>query len=130
MRPAQMEAVAKLLREYYWVGSEFHHGDCEGADVQAAVIADEIGFRIGCHPPINPKHRGFYRRYDFIYPEDEYIARDRRIVDETERLIATPHTSYEIVRSGTWTTVRYARSLNRPISIIYPNGNILSENDK
>ncbi len=32
--------------------SEFHHGDCVGVDVQAAIMAKELGFVVVCHPPI------------------------------------------------------------------------------
>ena len=95
----------------------FHHGDCVGADVQAAHIAKTLGWYIVCHPPINPRHRGWFKYNDSIHIPYEYIVRDRHIVDVSQVLIATPHTPYEIVRSGTWTTVRYARKrVGRSIS--------------
>lgn len=128
MKPAQLASVIELLRQNYWVGNEFHHGDCIGADVQAASEADKKGYRIGVHPPLSNKYRGFYHHYDFTYPPAEYLVRDRRIVQETEALIAAPHTAYEIVRSGTWTTVRYARELNRMIYVVKPDGAIEVQN--
>ena len=43
-------------------------------------------------------------------------------------LIAFPSTQFEIQRSGTWQTIRYARKLKKKILIIYPNGEQLNEN--
>lgn len=127
MTAQQLSIVEQLLRDSFWPGMEFHHGKCVGADCQAGAIADKIGYRIGIHPPINKKNVGFCR-WDFTYDEAPYAERDRDIVLNTQSLIATPHTPYEIIRSGTWTTVRFARKLERPIYIVKPNGSVFIEN--
>jgi len=49
------------------------------------------------------------------------------IVRETELLIAAPAEFSEQHRSGTWSTVRYARRLGRPVQIIGPDGRIRTE---
>jgi hypothetical protein len=126
MRDSQITSLTRLL--IIIDGPEFHHGDCKGADVQAATIAYKLGYYIECHPPINPKHRGWFEHNDLINPEYGYIIRDQHIVNDTRILIACPHTPYEIVRSETWTTVRYARTLKRPIYIIKPDGTVEHEN--
>lgn len=61
------------------------------------------------------------------YEPKEYIKRDKDIVDTSDILIATPRFMYEELRSGTWATVRYAEKKNKPIVIIWPNGDV--END-
>lgn len=126
-RQAQLGQLWLILNEYFVKGDEFHHGDCQGSDVQAAAIAHGVGYGIVCHPPINPKYRGWHKFNDVMNPETEYIVRDQRIVIESEGLIACPHTPYETIRSGTWTTVRYARAMHRPIWIILPNGLVQKE---
>ena len=55
-----------------------------------------------------------------------YLERNKDIVDETGLLIATPK-GEEIVRSGTWSTIRYARKNHKKIIIIMPNGNLRFE---
>lgn len=105
---------------------EFHHGDCVGADSEAHRIAKYYGFRIVVHPPLNETKRAFCFA-DVLLPPEEYLVRNQNIVDATELLIAMPSTQDEIVRSGTWATVRYAwRQLSqRPgsrVRIIRPDG--------
>ena len=103
----------------------FVHGDCIGADTQAAVIAKQLGFIIVAHPghpkdKNNTMYRAFTECNDETREVRPFIQRDHDIVDETERMIATPAGRTEEIRSGTWTTVRYARKQQREIHIIYP----------
>jgi hypothetical protein len=57
---------------------------------------------------------------DTVYPEKEYIERNHNIVDNTDMLIAFPSTKTEILKSGTWATIRYARKKGKKIIIIDP----------
>jgi len=59
-----------------------------------------------------------------IRKQKEYLARNKDIVAETEFLIATPKEYTEILRSGTWATIREAFRQNKKVAIIFPNGNI------
>lgn len=105
---------------------EFHHGDCIGGDSDAHDIVINLPYWIVIHPPINKSKRAFKKAHEFREPED-YLARNRGIVDETERLVATPGEFEEQLRSGTWSTIRYARKLRRPIWIIFPDGSVKCE---
>ena len=109
---------------------EFHHGDCRGADIEAAAVAVSLGYRVVCHPPVSTSMRGFFDKNAETREPKWYGERDKNIVNETSVLVALPHTQYEIPRSGTWLTVRYARELGRPITIIFPDGKIKQENYK
>ncbi len=99
--------------------TEFHHGDCVGADAEAHDIVREFfpDVKIHGHPPIYKSKRAF-KVCDVLYPEDHYIPRDRRIVDSTEFLIGAPKTDEEVLRSGTWTTIRHARKTGKPREIL------------
>lgn len=99
---------------------EFHHGDCVGADEEAHVIAVANGLTPVIHPPLNPSKRA-YCVAEQIRSEREYLDRNKDIVDDTEMLIAAPQGD-EVLRSGTWSTVRYARKRRRKIIIIRPSG--------
>lgn len=119
------EKLKKILEEHPDHVVELHHGACIGADEQAAIIAKRLGFRVIAHPgtpkdPKNMMYRSDWNENDVVLPEKPFIERDHDIVDETERLLATPLTRAEMTRSGTWTTVRYARKQNHPIDLILP----------
>jgi hypothetical protein len=102
----------------------FHHGDCVGADAQAHnTVRKRTDARIIVHPPANDKARAFCKGASFTYESDEYLVRNRNIVNRCQHLIATPK-GPEVLRSGTWSTVRYAKKIDRPLTIIYPDGEI------
>jgi len=104
---------------------EFHHGDCIGADAQAHDIVDALpDRRIIIHPPSDPKYRAF-KEGDEVRDEASYLERNTDIVDEGEDLlIACPKEGQEVLRSGTWSTIRRGRKAGRPVVIIYPDGNM------
>lgn len=116
--------VQTFLEEIRWP-SEFHHGDCIGADAQAHGIARELGIRVIVHPPKNFEKRAFCKEAGMCNPKP-YLERNRDIVNDTDVLIATPETSYEVVRSGTWATIRYARKTGKTVYVFFPDGTIMS----
>ena len=106
---------------------QFHHGDCIGADYEAAGIAYYNGFRVICHPPIDITRRAYFG----INAEDRkpksHFARNRDIVDESDMLIATPQYMGPITKDtkgGTAYTVNYARKVGKPVWIVRPDGSI------
>ena len=97
-----------------------HHGDCVGADTEAHFVAGLMRIPVILHPPINPTKRAFCQGALETRDPKEYLVRNKDIVDETDMLIALPFGREEVQRSGTWATVRYARSLGRRIIMLYP----------
>lgn len=93
--------------------SEFHHGDCIGADEEAHAIARELGFLIVVHPPLNASKRAFCTRAYQVLKPKPYLDRNRDVVDACAVLIAAPWSDEEELRSGTWATVRYARKMDK-----------------
>lgn len=104
----------------------FHHGDCVGADAEAHDIAIDAGLSPIIHPPSNPHKRAFCVAQE-IRMKKPYLVRNFDIVLDTSILFAAPAERKEQLRSGTWTTVRYARTRNRTIHIIYPLGEVMSQ---
>lgn len=131
MTKVQKEKIKELFASYD--SFELHHGDCVGADDEAHNIARkmemaaEITFvKIVVHPPSDNKLRA-YTIGDTLKGTKPYLNRNRDIVDETDFLIAFPNGHEgqgKNKRSGTWYTIRYARSVNKPVTIVYQNGNI------
>ena len=103
------------------------HGDCLGWDQVCHKIARKMHLRVFIHPPKNPTYRAFCDDATFVFPEKPYLDRNKSIVDRTQALIAVPSTMREEQRSGTWSTVRYARKQGKRIFIILPNGALISE---
>ena len=104
---------------------EFHHGVCIGSDKQAHDCVKQEKIKIVGHPPSFKKFMTDCDCDVFMKPDD-YLRRNKNIVDETEILIATPDTK-ERVRSDTWSTVRYARKQHKKIYIIHKNGRVTIE---
>lgn len=106
--------------------SEVHHGDCIGADAQCHEMALRVAV---IHPPSDPKKRAFCTPCTpgQMREPKPYLERNRDIVDESELLIACPRQQREVIRSGTWATVRYARSQGKRVWTLYPDGTTQNE---
>jgi hypothetical protein len=123
---AHQKARLVTVLTYFTEGSaselapQLHHGDCIGADWEAASIAKAMGFWIVAWPPTNSAKRGYFKSHDIHIPAP-YLVRNQSIVKVTERLIAAPKTMEEEQRSGTWATIRYARKIGKPVEIIWPH---------
>jgi hypothetical protein len=99
--------------------TEFHHGDCEGADAEAHDIVREFfpHVWIEVYPP-KSTYLQAYRKGDKHHAPEEYLTRDHNIVNNTEYLIGAPKSDVEERRSGSWATIRYARKISRPHMVL------------
>jgi hypothetical protein len=80
------------------------------------------------HIPDNDSKRAFCRGAAITHDPLPYLHRNRKIVDDCVLgLLATP-SGREVLRSGTWSTIRYARGLGRRITIFWPDGSVTKEN--
>ena len=118
MTRAQQNALRSLLLSG---SAKFHHGDCVGADEQAHDIARALGRAVVIHPASIPEQRAFKSAQDIREPKPP-LVRNKVIVRETDLLIAAPAEAMEQHRSGTWSTVRFARKMGRAVCIIRPDG--------
>lgn len=113
----QLKELRSLLAELK--GTEFHHGDCNGVDVQAAAIARELGYKIVCHPPKSNEEQGFFGGDEVRQPAG-YLQRDRAIVDSVDVLLVVPlHEEWQ-PKGGTWYTHDYAKKSGRVYNVIWP----------
>jgi hypothetical protein len=109
---------------------QFHHGGCVGADALAHRVAQFVHWEVHVHWSATSPGEFVDRSLALPYvthPELPPLERNRVIVDLTDRLIACPRTMEEELRSGTWATIRYARKLRRPITLVWPNGTVTEE---
>lgn len=96
-----------------------HHGDCVGADASAHKLAWAMGYEIIIHPPTDGRLRAYCLKGKVLEPKP-YLDRNKDIVDQSSLLIACPQQRQEITRSGTWSTVRYARKRRKEVQIVWP----------
>ena len=123
MTPQQRELLRVLLVKR--APLFFVHGGCIGADDTADAIAASLGIHRIVYPgPAGPKRVGdaelMARGPVTIMPARPTLQRNPVIVGCGDFLIACPKGTKEIVRSGTWTTVRHGRKQGKPVRILYP----------
>lgn len=113
--------------------TEFHHGDCQGADDDAALIVDALraAGRLKCkivrHPPLDKTHQAHNDKHDEDRPPKTHFARNRCIVDQTQVLVVVPRDSERKSQGGTWYTYDYAARGYTPRFIIWPGGELEEE---
>lgn len=140
----QGKSLDLWLRENFLYKSRtisFHHGDCLGSDKEAHdlllelynvpddFLYDKTKLDIIIHPPIKDTFRAFCIPYSQIRVPKDYLKRNHDIVDESKFLIACPKEIKNVIRSGTWATIRYAVKKNKPVLMFCPDGKIISLKD-
>jgi hypothetical protein len=129
--PIQLKIMADILAnahralEYRYL----HHGDCFGIDEEAHGIAKEIGYKVICHPPSSDKYRAFTEGHELVLEPRPFLERNKRIVEAAEVLLAFPTSGVEVLRSGTWATIRHARRCGVTAMIVSADGLIRVEDN-
>jgi len=127
MTPAQYERVGFVFR--HLAASELSHGGCVGADREAHQIGGAMRIRVF---PSNDEQRHWAlleARPTPISIEhvQDPLRRNKIMVDRNDVLVAAPAKMGELLRSGTWMTIRYARKMKRPVYICWPDGTVTEE---
>lgn len=128
MTSAQGEALWRLIQ---YLDFYAHHGDCSGADAEFDGIVRLVS---GCRGvvihPSNASSRAHCRvelPRDALRDVKPPLDRNQDIVDESDRMIATPSQTAPQPRSGTWATIRRALASGKPLAILLPNGGVVFE---
>lgn len=97
---------------------QVHHGDCIGADEQFHRLARSLGIYIVSHPPADSSKRAYCQADEERDPKP-YLIRNKDIVNESDAMLFAPKDDHEVLRSGTWSTVRYTRMYEKPYKILW-----------
>ena len=121
LTPQQKERLRKAL--IHFQPTEFHHGDCVGADAESQKFIDDLFpfCKVVIHPPIDTTLRALCKGDEYRECKP-FLERNWNIVSECEILLACPKEMDEDLRSGTWTTVRYGRELKKKGFLIFRDG--------
>lgn len=126
----QRDALFAKLSEMEHDITTAHHGECIGADTDFHLACLFLRIPIIGHPPINTSKKAFLTGFLFEWEPKEYLDRNKNIVCcSKDLLIACPGEFKEQLRSGTWSTVRFARKTRVPRYIIFPDGSVKEENN-
>ena len=104
-----------------------HHGGCDGADDQFNILVRAKNYlqgsevKIHIHPSTIQSSKKFHKE-SIVHNVTAPLRRNLQIVDAVRGLIACPKEDSEIRRSGTWSTIRYAKKMGKKLIIIYPIG--------
>lgn len=120
MTPRQKKALIKILK--YLPIEEFYHGGCKGVDVQARdiLLKNRKEVKLICIPgdaDQETSNKQYDQQVDSVTP---YLQRNKIMVQAADMLIAIPSSLEEQQRSGTWHTIRFARSIKCPSIILDP----------
>lgn len=108
MSRAQVLAFIDYLQRHTVVS--FHHGDCIGADAQAHALVQQYSplTEIYIHPSTVKDKRAYCKDATMVFSARHPLHRNQIIIDLSTDFIATPKEVEEVLRSGTWATIRYA----------------------
>jgi hypothetical protein len=109
----QTTFVEAVLRRLFQPDARFHFGDCVGQDFNAFVLADAIGYHTVAHPGDKNQHRA-YAQANEVRAVTSNQTRNMALVDESQIIVAVPRFDEEL-RSGTWSTIRYARASKKVV---------------
>ena len=123
MNRMQLAAVEAWCAELALQHDEIvaHHGMCVGGDEQFHHIARRLGFQI-VGWPCDLTDKQAQLTVDQRMPVTRPLIRNRRMVVHLTELLAAPAQRSEVLRSGTWATVRAAYRAAVPVTIVYPDG--------
>lgn len=119
MSLAQRQAFVSTIKAIYPSPSQFHHGDCVGADKEAHDLIRALLAK--CYIVIHPGNTPWLAAgclADVRMHSTDNISRNHDIVDAVDLMLAAPHTDEEQRRSGTWATIRYAKRLHKKLVIL------------
>lgn len=122
-----MTDLQKAMVTGFLVGNKIAigiHGGCIGADVHFDDICYNNHLTTVIYPSNIPEKRGRWHYTPFVMAVGKPLSRNHVIVDKSDLLIATPKETKEVIRSGTWATIRYSIKQHKPVYIIHPNGSI------
>lgn len=96
------------------------HGMCRGADEQADAIAKRFHIYRAGYPADDSVSTQSRKNLDCeeIMDPSPPLDRNRVMVDRGEFLIGAPQQEKEVLRSGTWAAIRYARKQDKPILLL------------
>jgi hypothetical protein len=121
----QRRIITNQLIRYDPAQHAFAVGGAPGVDIEVALQGLHLGFHVHAvlpSAPYHPEGAVACTTHEVVAPgrnaSESYMKRNSRLAEICYCMVAFPATNTERLRSGTWSTVRRARTLGRPVRII------------
>lgn len=127
MTTPQLNTLRRCIEQSFVLGdpfTEWHHGDCVGADEQSHAVATMFKIPVHLHPGDNTRKRAYCQGAAVTYPIMDNLERNTVIAQSIDVLYATPKEPTEVLRSGTWSTIRRGLKFTPKVVVILPDGQI------
>lgn len=123
--PAQYRSFSRFLAML--VPSGLYHGDCAGVDSEATDIAAELTPRphIVAFPGPDSAWSGRSANNDEVMAPESHFARNRRIVDTCDLLVAVPFSTERADCGGTEYTIAYAMKRRQHTYLVLLDGGVI-----
>jgi hypothetical protein len=99
--------------------STVYHGVAVGSDEEASLIAQRLGIRTRGFPSNKDEDRSRVAHSDAIEAPGEPLQRNKAMVTRAHLVIACPD-GPERQRSGTWSTIRFAKKEGKKLYVVEP----------
>lgn len=124
MTPEQKAKVEEIL-DNFKPGVAIH-GDCYGADSDFHKLCQDREMKIILRPCNLEKQRAFSEGASKVFEPEPPLERNKKIVTDADFMIAVPGEDIEVLRSGTWATIRYSlKTEGQQIYIVKPKGDVV-----
>lgn len=125
MSDAQVRTVLQFLYDHRAKIDYVIHGGCVGADDDFDKLAASLGILRSVFPSDRPKLSIssdvlIARGPCVIHSPDDPLKRNKVIVKHSTDMLACPRQREEVLRSGTWATIRYSRKAGVKLEVIAP----------
>lgn len=134
---ARLEEYLRMYQRSFGGRVEFCHGGAIGADSEADDIARTLHIPRIVRPALAfpmqlPEKRmedlsKVFGGAEILGPKSDPLARNKDIVNASAYMLAIPARMKEELRSGTWATIRFARSKRKHVVIAWPDGSQLEQ---
>lgn len=123
MTPEQKKSVRDvLIFAKSHEGVHVNHGDCIGADAEMHKICVSLRIPMTHYPCDILSQRAYLPGAIEVKSPRPSLQRNHDIVNNSDWIIAAPAEIEEVLRSGTWATIRYARKRGIPVMLVLPDG--------
>jgi hypothetical protein len=126
MTKSQKDALQTIIGKLHPTLKTLMHGDCVGSDASAHTIARGAGLAIELFPCNLTNQRANCETImgvTTIHSVANPLARNNVMVEQSDLTVAFPRSRKEQKRgSGTWQTVRRCKKVQKPLIVVYPEG--------
>lgn len=117
--PTNSAAIQADFKRHVTQADTIYSGGAHGVDTIGAVVAKAQGAKLVLVVPMGKWYNEVLHEFadEIVEVEGGYMARNDKLAELADSLVAYPPSSVEELRSGTWATVRRFRKRGKDVTI-------------